>query len=684
LRQMGQGTHPRAAVLLTFTVTAAVLPVSRLARVFPMGPAHLSTSATPGAADRAIGRSDRRVRDSDERSERRLPTRAVTMPRRLRPHIRQSATALGLLFGAVPAVGAQSSPDTMVAGEHVGHGRTASVQFLVGAAHLGSVDAVNGVEQSRWGTAVGLRVGFPANGRLRFDTDVRLQVAGLRGPCTRAEEARRQCTFEADTESLGDLAISFGASFAPTRWMRASALVSPRLSTRGIDRVTGAEHVNLSAHPWSAALGLDIAIWRATRLHLEYRAAPTTTYTPDSQSIARLGALPTRLRSRSIAAALLIPLGPRLPRGVSGDSTQSAGRMGSARPAWTSFGLVIENDLPWRDEAYTNGLRAFATEVPVARDLLRYAHLGWQRHAVACPYGGRAVPATTPFCRVTQVAITQTMHTPVAIYHPEPLPDDRPFSGTLFGSTRSDLLRPGLNDRSFLSIGSEIQLGVMGPAALSEQTQSMAHWLIATGAARPAGWPNQAPNRLHAASIIDAAYRGHHMSHVADPHARAIDRLFNSDVTLRANAVLGTTHRSASAGVVGRWSPLGRRLPLTTHRAIVPTKVLVTRVRVARDSSSAVVTRQEEYASPRDVRFALLATLDGRLVGHNQTLVGTDVTPRGVLYEVGTGVQFERSAIAITGAIIHRSREYSRPGEQARGLARYWTAQITYRPSIEP
>jgi hypothetical protein len=348
--------------------------------------------------------------------------------------VRSSLVALLLLTISSPCR-AQSAADSV---------KDAPVRFLVGRSRLTSIDAADGVSRATWGTALGLRFGYPSNARLRLDFDIRLHAAELRGPCTMREAARRGCNYEADAHSIGDLSASFGISAAPARWIRMNGLVSPGLNSRGLDRIVASDHANWSAHPWSYAFGLDVAALRSSRLLVEYRMLKSASYQADSESMALVGATRRQFRGTALAAMLSLPLRPTVRTAAKTVSTAAKKEddTSTPAPAWTGFGVVIENDLPWRDESYTNGLRAFVAEVPIVRELLsRFGHFGLERDAVACPYGGQTVDATTRFCRVTQVALTQTMHTPVAIYLEAPQRRDRPFAGTLFASARTDLLR---------------------------------------------------------------------------------------------------------------------------------------------------------------------------------------------------------------------------------------------------
>jgi hypothetical protein len=576
-----------------------------------------------------------------------------------------SRTAL-LLIGPIQALIAQvvkpSRPDATTA-VHSAQASDTPVRFLVGVSSMRRTaedDLTTGEEA---GVALGLRFGYPARARLRFDADVRLQVAGLRGPCTTEESARHKCAFESNDESIGDLAASFGLSFATTSSSRIHALISPGLNTRGLDILAEPTHANWAGNPISTTVGLDVAIKRYLSVVLEYRHLRAATYLPDSQSREVAGIGDRKFRGSSFTAALSIPLRP-----TTADGSRADDHSQESHPAWTAFGLVVENDLPWRDESYTNGIRAYAAEVPGVRELLRFGHFGVGRSAVPCPYGGQSVPAKTKSCRVTQLAITQTMHTPVAIYDTAALQYDRPFAGTLFVSARTDLVQPRDDERGLLTVGSEFQLGVIGPSARSEQTQSMAHWLIATGAARPAGWSHQLTDRLHVEWIGDVTFRDRHM----------YSRRLHVDATLRANPVFGTTHRSVSGGLVGRWNPFMDKLPLMTGRAIVPTRRLMLQA-AAPDKAPKY---DEEFASVRDTRFALVAAVDGRLVGYNRTLTGREIVSRRALHEFSGGMQLEWRSVDAALYVLHRAREFAPSDADISGYARYWTAQLSYRPRL--
>jgi hypothetical protein len=87
-------------------------------------------------------------------------------------------------------------------------------------------------------------------------------------------------------------------------------------------------------------------------------------------------------------------------------------------------------------------------------------------------------------------SLTQLMIVPKDISKPLPDRNDWPYAGALFLAHN---LHSSNASKKFL-LQSGIILGVMGPMALAEQTQTWMHSII--GYTRPMGWPYQMPNAL--------------------------------------------------------------------------------------------------------------------------------------------------------------------------------------------
>jgi len=86
--------------------------------------------------------------------------------------------------------------------------------------------------------------------------------------------------------------------------------------------------------------------------------------------------------------------------------------------------------------------------------------------------------------------IMQLIYTPSNIRKPYPDPADFPYSGALFASRTLHSSDP---ERKY-SVHSELQVGLIGPASLAKQTQTVFHDLI--NYQRPMGWDHQLPTDL--------------------------------------------------------------------------------------------------------------------------------------------------------------------------------------------
>lgn len=119
--------------------------------------------------------------------------------------------------------------------------------------------------------------------------------------------------------------------------------------------------------------------------------------------------------------------------------------------------LYLENDLPFDDDSdYTHGTRV---EYNTGN--------GWK-------WG-----------------LQQQMYTPYDIRNSEQVPGRHPYAGYLVGFGGKRSVRQKKNGLSAYS-DLELQLGVLGPASLAEQTQKFTHKL--TGSRYPSGWDHQLQN----------------------------------------------------------------------------------------------------------------------------------------------------------------------------------------------
>jgi len=107
------------------------------------------------------------------------------------------------------------------------------------------------------------------------------------------------------------------------------------------------------------------------------------------------------------------------------------------------------------------------------------------------------VAKLTPFYQqgddlnLVKYTLGQKMFTPDDIVNPNLQPNDRPYAGYLYFGA-SVLSRISHSDRFTYGNQFEVTLGVVGPAALGEQTQTEVHKLM--GSDLPQGWSHQLKN----------------------------------------------------------------------------------------------------------------------------------------------------------------------------------------------
>jgi len=159
-------------------------------------------------------------------------------------------------------------------------------------------------------------------------------------------------------------------------------------------------------------------------------------------------------------------------------SAQADAAEANDQDRWT-VGLQIENDRFTRtDRHYTNGLRASFLS---PEDRI-------QPEAIARLWDALPLPLDRDHRRV-EFALGQSMFTPSDTDRADLIRDDRPYAGWFYGSMA--LLSHGKGDNADLE-SLELDLGIVGPASLAEQTQIKWHQLI--GVDEPRGWDNQLDN----------------------------------------------------------------------------------------------------------------------------------------------------------------------------------------------
>lgn len=303
-----------------------------------------------------------------------------------------------------------------------------------------------------------------------------------------------------------------------------------------------------------------------------------------------------------------------------------------------SFTLYSENDkyLAGTDQAYTNGLKLSF----LSRDLSSFTD-----PSVPAPVRGvshaldRLVPSGQPY--KLGFSLGQNLYTPVdtqtAVYQP----DDRPYAAWLYAGIAFHVLYPeALSGRASRLDVYEINFGVVGPAALGEDTQRGFHDLI--DADEVFGWDNQIHNEPGVNLIYERKYR------YSTPDARTG---WGADFI---------PHVGLSVGNVFTYANLGAEIRVGWH---LPADFGSNLIRPSGDSNSDGVQR---------ARFGLFffTAVDGRAVARDITLDGNtfrdspsiDKKPFvGDLY-AGVGLAFTHWQIRYAQA--YRTKEFARQNDQ--------------------
>ena len=253
-----------------------------------------------------------------------------------------------------------------------------------------------------------------------------------------------------------------------------------------------------------------------------------------------------------------------------------------------SISITLENDTfgsGGTDASYTQGLRILMEFARAPRAMVAFNQFLTQarRPRWGAPAEPVVAACTQAFlakaesagrsCLTVGFALTQTQFTPAVITDSIRDPDDRPYAGLLTGSIAATLR---WKDASALS---EVSVGVIGPFAFAEHTQSLAHWTWSFGSPRPLGWRNQL--RTTPVVSLRTAYAVV-LGHLTVPWPGALPapwiqqprprvRLF--DLQLAPELIVGTVMQRASVG--GRlragWnidrSPAPSTIPATLHNA---------------------------------------------------------------------------------------------------------------------
>ena len=237
--------------------------------------------------------------------------------------------------------------------------------------------------------------------------------------------------------------------------------------------------------------------------------------------------------SRAIAERRRIWIAAIVGFAVACPATGWADEETSDEPGTLSF--QIENDkIANTDRHYTNGARVSWTSPELRQQL---------------PWLGDALEWIYPFDTGADVRIGvhlgQNIYTPEDISTKQLIPDDRPYAGWLYIGT--SLYAEATRKVVSLDIDTldtlELDVGVVGPASLAEQTQKFVHQI--TGSQDPKGWNNQLNNEPGIVLVLERKWR----SPAYD--FKEVD--LQADIIPSTGASLGNVNTSASVGAIFRF-----------------------------------------------------------------------------------------------------------------------------------
>lgn len=300
--------------------------------------------------------------------------------------------------------------------------------------------------------------------------------------------------------------------------------------------------------------------------------------------------------------------------------------------------VIEENDFPFgRDRHYTQGTRLsyLSPAVTHGSDLDPFATLG-----DLLPI----FPGDDATGRRYDLLVGQSLFTPQHTSLSRPDPRDRPYAGWLYGGV--SLLQE--TDHRMLE-NLELDLGVVGPAALGQQMQNDFHQLI--GAATAKGWGHQLENEPGLMLSYERTWR----------FARPLGDGLAVDVLPQLGATVGNVMTYGEAGALLRF---GRNLGADYGPA---------RIRPAPSGT--------DYFNPAGLDGNLglygFVGFQGRFVGRNIFLDGNSfrkspsVDKEPLVADLTAGVSsFWSRRLRLDLAVVHRTAEFEhqRGGDTYGGL----------------
>ncbi len=317
-----------------------------------------------------------------------------------------------------------------------------------------------------------------------------------------------------------------------------------------------------------------------------------------------------------------------------------------------TFSFQLENDLfSGTDRHYTNGLRLSwlspdgdtIEPLAVIRDTLETVALD------ATGSDGRNKEIRFG------VSLGQDIYTPEDRAASTLITDDRPYAAWLYGAASLHTITNSKHRPDRLE-SVELQVGVVGPAALGEEAQDAIHHVRLIDTFN--GWDNQLSNELGVLLLYERKWR------LFDPVGLAAGEF---DFIPRAGGSIGNILTHANAGAALRW---GWNLPEDFGPA-----------NLIQGGAPFLDTNRDTLEL---VSAFLFASAEGRYVAHNIFLDGNtfrdshSVDKRNWVGDLTMGATLMIGPVNLTYSNTHRSREF----EGQQGTSRFGAITISFEAAF--
>ncbi len=290
-----------------------------------------------------------------------------------------------------------------------------------------------------------------------------------------------------------------------------------------------------------------------------------------------------------------------------------------------TYGLQLENDVGVSDRHYTHGTRLYWTSRRAAQGP------GFVRKPLEFLW----LPGDFQTARVSLIG-GQNIFTPEDKEATEVVPDDRPYAGWLYvgGAVHQESLRGDSGGHFDELTTLELDVGVVGPWALGEETQRSIHDFGPTK--DPAGWANQLDNEPAVVLWAERKWRS------------PVQRLgaLELDVVPRLTGALGNVYTLAGLSTTLR---LGQNLDIDYGAPLI---------RPGPTGSEAVARDQE-------IAWYLYGAIEGRAIARNIFLDGNtfssshSVDKKPFVADLAGGATFVWRGIRLTASAIWRTKEFN-------------------------